>query len=75
MGKHRATGAVGPLVGLGVEFRERLVGLGYRGGAVVRHDRLLREVSRWLVDHDRDLDGFVAASSSLIVPCWVSRRH
>ncbi len=59
MGKRRVIGAVGPLVGLEVGFRERLVGLGYRSGTVARHDRLLREVSRWLIDHDRDVAGFV----------------
>jgi integrase/recombinase XerD len=58
MEKRRVIGAVGPLVGLEAEFRERLVRLGYRSGTVARHDRLLREVSRWLVDHDRDLGGF-----------------
>lgn len=59
MEKRRVIGVVGPLVGLEVEFRERLVGLGYRGWTVVRHGRLLREVSRWLVDHDRDVGGFM----------------
>lgn len=59
MGNRRVIGSVGPLAGLEAEFREALAGLGYCSGAIVRHARLLREVSRWLVEHGSDVAGFV----------------
>lgn len=59
MGNRRVIGSVGPLVGLEAEFREGLARLGYRGEAIVRHTRLLREVSRWLVERGGDVTGFV----------------
>lgn len=59
MGNRRVVGAVGPLVVLEEEFRKRLARLGYCGESVDRHGRLLREVSRWLVDRGCGVDGFV----------------
>jgi site-specific recombinase XerD len=41
------------------EFRQDLSRLGYCSGSIVRHGRLLREVSRWLVDDGHGVDGFV----------------
>jgi len=61
MGRRRVFGAVGPLAGFEEEFREDLGRLGYRSEVVVRHGRLLREVSGWLAERGCGVDGFVAA--------------
>lgn len=59
MGNRRVIGSIGPLAGLEEAFRQELAGLGYRSGVIDRHGCLLREVSRWLVDTDRGVEGFV----------------
>lgn len=59
MGSRRVIGAVGPLVELEEEFRLGLARVGYRREVVVRHGRLLREVSRWLAERGCGIEGFV----------------